>query len=390
MDELIIDSSKKLDDLYKKVANGLAESLAVADPKASQKEKTDAAIEWMREHRCMSVMSPISLGGNEANISETCNLIAKVSEVSGSLGLIYSMHLSQALSLSKHISNNSYLANYVEEMSSYQYLIASATSEKGAGGDIFGSICTIESAADNLTVYKEVPNISYVDLADALLVTANHHEPERKQALILVRKQDSEIQAGYQGSFMGMKGIFNASYSINGRFPEAAIFNDDFPIIARTTMTAATQLMWASVWSGIAQSALEKSRVFIRKELKNAVDTRKEMNHVFSELKNKQFTMNAIIADAIREFDGSGSAEVGLQASAKLNRLKIICSNLVNEICVGCLSICGLRGYSEGGPYSLSQEIGDALSGPLMVSNYRLLANNAAIENFVDESLSLD
>lgn len=80
---------------------------------------------------------------------------------------------------------------------------------------------------------------------------------------------------------------------------------------------------------------------------------------------------------------------VGLQASARINRLKIIASQLVNEICDGVLRICGLRGYARGGPYSLAEEIGDALSAPLMVCNYRLMANNASVERFVDESLTL-
>lgn len=390
MDGTFSNKAKSLDELKKIVAQDLAEVLAGTQRQASQKEKTDAAIDWMREHRCMSILSPRTLGGLEASISETCNLIALVSGLSGSLGLIYSMHLSQALSLTRHFHGSTYLENYVEEMSSEQHLIASATSEKGAGGDIFGSVCKIHREEDGLSVSKEVPNISYVDLADALLVTANHHEIERKQSLVLVRKQESKVDAGFTGSFMGMKGIYNASYSINAKFPEAAVFKDDFPVIARTTMTAGTQLMWAAVWSGIAHSALEKARIYIRKELKNAGDTRKQMNIVLSSLKNKQYIMNAIVADAVREFESAGTNVVGLQTSANLNRLKIVCSTLVNEICVGCLGICGLRGYSEGGPYSLSQEIGDALSGPLMVSNYRLLANNAEIENFVDESLNLD
>ena len=391
MDEIRTGGSMTIEQLKSDMLQGLVDTMDKGKKsRASQKEQTDNAVAWMREHRCMSIISPRSLGGHGASISETCNLIALVSSLSGSLGLIYSMHLSQAMSLIRHYQQRPYLESYIEEMSSHQYLIASATSEKGAGGDIFGSVCRIQKTTDGLIVQKEVPNISYVDLADALLVTANHHVEERKQSLVLVRKEESDVVEGYTGSFIGMKGIYNASYTINATFPEAAIFQDDFPVIARTTMTAATQLMWASVWSGIAQSALEKSRLFIRKELKNAGDTRKQMTIVFSELKNKHFTMNALIAAAISEFERVGETEVGLQSSARLNRLKIICSNLVNEICIGCLGICGLRGYSEGGPYSLSQEIGDALSGPLMVSNYRLLANNAAIENFVDESLHVD
>lgn len=376
--QLKIEALRELRDIF-----------ASSEPIGALDGKARSGVQWMRERQFMSIQAPRSFGGSGVSVAGACDLIAAVANLSGSLGLIYAMHLSQALTLINHCKSNNYLRRYVSEHCEHQHLIASATSEKGVSGDIFGSICKIRESGDVLSLHKEVPNISYVDEADALLTTALHHKDPKKQALILVKIASSEVNAGFTGSFIGMKGIFNASYSIDATFPKEAIFDEYFPSIARTTMTTATQIMWAAVWSGIANSAIEKAKTFIRKELKNSPDTQKEMNVQLSELVNKQFTINSLIRESIRDYETSGENEVGLQTSARINRLKIISSQLVNEICFGALSICGLRGYSLSGPYSLAAEIGDALSAPLMVSNFRLQNNNAAIEYFVDESLQL-
>jgi acyl-CoA dehydrogenase len=354
------------------------------------RQQTDQAVEWMREKQLMSIVAPKKSGGADADMSSVCNLLSAVSENSGSLGLIYAMHLSQAMSLVKHSHNNAYLNAYIQELCERQYLIASATSEKGSGGDIFTSNCQLESRDGMLFVRKEIPNISYVNLADSLLLTARHHSDDKRQVLTLLRKKDAVIETGFEGSFIGMKGIYNAAYTIEGTLTPDAIFDDNFSAIARSTMTASTQIMWAAVWSGLAQSAISKSQLFIKKELKAAPETAKNMNLILSELRNKKFVLNSLIAAAISEYNNAGSGEIDLQASARFNRLKIEASEIVNVICQKALAICGLRGYALGGPYSLANEISDALSGPLMVSNFRLMTNNSSIERFVDERLELD
>jgi hypothetical protein len=60
---------------------------------------------------------------------------------------------------------------------------------------------------------------------------------------------------------------------------------------------------------------------------------------------------------------------------------------LLEEICIGSLSVIGFAAYAEKGKFSLSEIIRDALSARVMISNYRLLLANSAIERFVEETL---
>jgi acyl-CoA dehydrogenase len=98
--------------------------------------------------------------------------------------------------------------------------------------------------------------------------------------------------------------------------------------------------------------------------------------------------MNVMIRDAVNAYETRNqSGEMGFNLSAKINRIKIDCSELLIEIGTRAMTLIGLRGYARGGPYSLAVPLADAFSGPIMVSNYRLALNTAKIERFIDETL---
>ena len=49
------------------------------------------------------------------------------------------------------------------------------------------------------------------------------------------------------------------------------------------------------------------------------------------------------------------------------------------EICLQCLSACGLMGYSNLSRFSVSRQLRDALGAPLMIANDRIIATNAGL-----------
>jgi hypothetical protein len=94
--------------------------------------------------------------------------------------------------------------------------------------------------------------------------------------------------------------------------------------------------------------------------------------------------MNALISAALRQLDAP-QAELGFDQAARINRLKVECSDLAVAICQGALRVIGIRGYATLGPYTVTAPITDIMSSQIMVSNYRLAANTIKIERFVDE-----
>lgn len=354
-----------------------------------EKAFTDAILAQLREDRLLWVVAD-EADAPALSIGDTARITFNIARLSGSAGLIYAMHMSQVLTLVRHGGDSPFFSELLRRMVRDQVLVASGTSEKGVGGDIFGSICTIEETGSALTVTKESPNISYLDHAGAILVSAMRGQDNGKntQVLIAAEMKDMDLQPGHAAGFIGMRGVLNRPYGFTAKFGEAAIFADAYPVIARDTMTPSIHIFWAALWSGLASSALEKVRTCIGKSPPAESDVADVMQSEFSRLVDKHYAMNALIRDAVAAFDNKESVgAMGIAHTADVKRLKVLCSDLLTEICLGALGLLGIRGYAETGGYSLSEILRDALSARVMISNYRLLTSNAKIERFVEEHL---
>lgn len=371
--------------LYVELSEALGEGLPSG---LTDTQYTDCLLKKLREASLLTAISPSSAGGLGLSIKEVVTIIFNVSKVSGSVGLIYSMHLSQLLCLIHHSKESTYLNEQLKIITKNQQLIASATSETVANGDIFGSRCKIAQTSSQLSLSKETPNISYANLADVFLITAlDDSDKKPRQRLILAEAKNTELTSLRENKMMGMKGIVNHAYQVEAAFSKEALFDEPFAVIARDTMTPATHLFWAALWSGIAANAITKAKRYLRREMKSADSQVKyEMDGKLSEMVNSHHIMNALIREALFIWSQDDNSALGFSAAAVFNRLKVVCSELVNKICYEALGICGLRGYAEGGPYSLSEQIRDAMSAPIMVSNFRLIHNTASIEKFINET----
>jgi acyl-CoA dehydrogenase len=370
-------------------ARALAERVGLKRRQGDEKAFADALLAQMRADGLLSVVVPPAFGGPGLSLTETARITERIARVSGSAGLIYAMHMSQALSVVKH-GRGAFFEDFQRRMVRDQILIASGTSEKGPGGDIFTSIATVELTPEGrVTGAKESPNISYLDHAGAILLTANMAQAKgpARQVLIVLEMPDVQVSVPYPSGFLGMRGILNQPVALSFSAPREAVFPELFAPIARRTMTPCIQVLWAALWSGIAWGVIDKAKLFVHKEIGADAEVAALARHDLSGLINKHYAMNAMIRDTIAAYDGdAGAGSIGFGPAAQINRLKICCSDWLNDICMGALRLIGIRGYATGGPYSLAEPLADALSAPIMVSNTRLLMNTATIEAYVDEA----
>ena len=376
--------------VYLDRARTLAERVGLKRRPGDDKAHADALVAQMRADGLFSVVVGPAHGGPGLSLADTARITERIARASGSVGLIYAMHMSQALSVVRH-GRGAFFDDFQRRMVRDQILIASGTSEKGPGGDIFTSICTVAPGADGrLTGAKESPNISYLDHAGAILLTAmmDRAKGPPRQVLMVLEMADVQVEVPYQGGFMGMKGILNQPVALRYTAPPEAVFPDAFAPVARKTMTPCIQVLWAAMWSGIAWGVIEKAKLFLHKEIAADAEISAIARHDLSGLINRHYAMNAMIRDTIAQYEAdTGVGTIGFTQAAQINRLKICCSDWLNEICQGALRLIGIRGYATGGPYSLAEALCDAMSAPIMVSNTRLLMNTAAIEAYVDEAL---
>lgn len=376
------------------LARTLGVRVGVERGRCDEKTYVDALLAQLRRDRLIWAPASTEIGGLGLSVRDCARVNFHVGRLSGSAGLIYAMHLSQALTLIRHGKKNSHFSRLLTAMVEDQSLVASGTSEIGVGGDIFSSICAIEcEGEDDLRLFKRSPNISYLDQAGAVLITAMRRMDDSKdeQVLIALPTKSIEFSPGSQAGFAGMKGIVNRPYDMLAHFGSDAIFEEAYPKIARATMTPACHIFWAALWSGIAARLLDIARLAVFKKVSGDVPGSEAMRHDFSRLVDQHHTMNALIRDAVADFDAaqepcSGSG-LNLKYSARIKRLKVVCSELLSQIANGAMGLVGISGYAEAGPLSLSEPIRDAMSARVMISNYRLTAANVGVERYIDEEL---
>jgi len=364
---------------------------AEAEPR-SERQITNEILEGLAAARLLWLDDALAPDGRfSAALSTAARITYLIAGHSGSAGLVYAMHISQVFTLERHARNTPFLAALLQTFRDNQALIASGTSEKGVGGDIFGTLCTVErSSDDGFVVRKDSPNISYLDLARAVLITAmsEHSSGGKTQVLIIALREDMRIASGEPTEFLGMKGVDNRPYQLEANFGRKAILEDDFPTIARSTMTPVIHILWAALWAGLAHTAINRGRkVFLSSS--GTPDTVKAVltSHI-SLFTDKLFTINATIRDIIQEFDAPHDTPLAsMNWAANVKRLKTLSSTLATEICLGMFDVAGMPAYAEDGPHSLASIIRDVLSSKAMISNCRLLDSNAAVERYLQQSI---
>jgi acyl-CoA dehydrogenase len=351
----------------------------------SATQRCDALIGWVRAQGLLHFTLPPDLGGAGAALDQAIAVTFALARQSGSAGLTYAMHMGQLMTWAGHLGTSAYLRAELHDLAAQGGLIASVVSEPRTGGDIHHADARLDLGAGQvLTFRKESSNTSYVAQAAAFLVTgmAEAASPGRPpiQRLLMVRADATQARVLRQNLLMGMQGIHNAAYDFTFSAPPEAVFAAPFPTIASATMTPATHLLWAAVWSGLAAHALEIAQSFVKAEVAEALRPAALIR--LSDLRNRHYLINALIRDNL----APGGHANPFEAAARINRLKIMASEAAREVVLACLDITGLRGYAEAGPYSLSELLRDVLSGPIMVSNARLQANTSGIDRYSAEA----
>lgn len=376
---------------YCDLAASLTTRLGLKRRPGDEKACADALLAQMRLDGLMAVVVGPDHGGPGLGLAEVARITERIARHSGSAGLIYAMHMSQALSVVRH-GRGAFFDALQRRMVRDQLLIASGTSEKGPGGDIFTSICTVETGLDGrIAGHKESPNISYLDHAGLILLSANRADAKGRprQVLIALDSADVTVTVPFPSGFLGMRGILNQPVALSFSAPPEAVFPDLFAPIARRTMTPTIQILWAALWSGIAAGVIDKAKLFVEREMGGDAELATLARHDLTRIINRHAAMNALIRQSITgyESDIAGAAAIGFGPAAGINRLKVEASETLVGICLAALRLIGIRGYAMAGPYSVAEAMADALSAPIMVSNTRLVMNTAAIEKFVEERL---
>jgi acyl-CoA dehydrogenase len=338
-------------------------------------------IEALRADGLLAALVPLELGGPGASLGEVSAGITALGRRCASSAMVVAMHHIQVACLVRHGATPE-LRQYLRELVDHQYLLASATTEVGTGGDVRSSICALEVADGRFRVEKQAPVISYADNADAVMVTARRSadSPESDQVLVLCRPPELELEQVGEWNAFGFRGTCSTGFVLRSSGDMSSVLDEPYADISTRTMLPVAHLLWSSVWLGIATDAVELARRFVQGEArrKPGMTPPAAVRLAGATALLQQFTDMVRSAMArFEEADGDADRLTSIGFAIGMNSLKVSSSNLVVDVVRECMVICGLASYRLDTEYSMGRHLRDAMGASLMVNNDRITANNA-------------
>jgi acyl-CoA dehydrogenase len=344
-----------------------------------------ASIDALRERELIGAAAPIDIGGLGLTLRQLVGLAEQIGSYCGATGMIWAMHQIQLACLVRHGSDSDALRGLIAEAVSRQWLIASATSEVGVGGDIRRSIACLRERGEAVELEKEAATISYGGQADAFLVTARRSPEanEGDQALVLVTDEQTVLEATSVWDTLGMRGTCSPGFLLRASFSPGQIVSMPFAVVASGTMVPYSHLLWSGCWLGIATDAVDRARRYARRRARSDQLGSATAEHL-AQAGSALGKVRGVHESGLSAFEAASRSDVAevedsLRLALELNNVKLVASVECVHAVEQALAVAGMAGYSESSPFSVARHLRDLYSARLMISNDRLLETNGQL-----------
>lgn len=348
-------------------------------------------IEALKAQKLLSSYVPTEFGGMGLSISDVGRICEVLGTYCATTAMIFAMHQIQVACIVHHAlskkSGTDYFRNYIRDLVQNQYLLASATTELGVGGDVRSSICAPVYEGDKITLQKQAPVISYGEYADGILVTCRKNKDAGKndQIHILANKNDFSLKKISGWDTLGFRGTCSNGFTLDVKCKAEQILPVPYSEIHSKTMHPFSHSVWSSLWLGLAIDAVHRARLAVRAEARRNPDVTPPTAFRLAELDTVLFSMRGGTRQAITEYHQaleSGSDEIysNFGFATRIANLKVTASTLVVEIVSKAMMITGIAGYRNDSQITLGRHLRDAYGAALMVNNERILGQCSAMQ----------
>jgi acyl-CoA dehydrogenase len=358
-------------------ARGAAKTLAEgADAVDRESIFPREGIAALAEADLLAGAAPQRYGGADLSVEELAAIARILGRACGSTAMVWAMHQVQVACIATHNGGEATVEEMLTELIASGGLIASVTSEVGVGGDLRRSHAALQQDGEESRLEKQAPTVSYAADAAAFLVTARRspEASEGDQVLALVKDEQVRVEQLAAWDMMGMRGTCSPPCAIAARFPTTQVLPVPFGDIAALTMVPLSHILWSAVWIGAAEEALARATAMLRKK-----ETSSPGPAGIVRASQRLQMLDGLLRTTIDHYTskvlptGQATREFGVLA----NNLKLSASTFSVDIATEALEICGMAGYAEAGPFSISRILRDLFSARLMISNARLVDTNA-------------
>ena len=242
----------------------------------------------------------------------------------------------------------------------------------------------MEREQGRFTLVKDATTVSYGGHAEDMLVTCRRaaDSPPSDQVLVLVRQADYRLEGGGKWDTLGMRGTCSPPFKMFSSGPEEQILPGAYADSSAESMVPYSHVLWAALWTGIAQDAVARAAAFVRAEARRKPGTTPPTATRLAEVSVMMQALRSNVMSAATDFDALGDDREPLRTmgwALRFNNLKIGASEAAPQIVHRALQIIGIMGYKNDSPFSVGRHYRDSLSAALMVGNERILAKSASM-----------
>lgn len=308
-------------------------------------------------------------------------MVVAIAEHCASSGLILAMHHIQVASLVRH-GTDSGRDRLLPSVVAGDLLLANANSEIGLGGERRTSLCALEPTGEGFRIEKQASTVSYGEYADGILATARRTPDSQgnDQVMVVCLPPSLRLEPTGDWDTVGLRGTCSRPARLVADVPADLVIADYADVFMRTSLPASAVLL-SSVWLGLGESAARRAHTSVRTQARSnrssptttAASPTAPLR--LAELGVYLHQLREVVAGGAVRYDlDKDTPEVEtLRFSSRMDNLKLSSSTLVLEIVQRAMAICGLTGYHNQSPVSMSRIMRDAAAAPLMVNNDRAL-----------------
>jgi acyl-CoA dehydrogenase len=331
----------------------------------------------------MGVMAPASLGGEEATLGDVVDVCYTLGRACAATAMIYAMHQVKVACVIRHGIGSPWHEDFIRRLVTDQLLLASSTTEGAGGGNVRSSEAPIERDGDRIQLERAASVISYGAEADAVVTTARRDAEAlgSDQVLTVFMRGDYTLERTLSWDTLGMRGTCSAGFTLRATGEAAQILPVPYETIHARSMVPAAHLLWSGAWAGIAASAVEKARKYLRKAARTGGGELPPSAPYFTRANASLRALRALIATTLDRYEAIKDDPEALEAldfQSEISLLKVDASELAVSAVMSALRCSGLSGYRNDSDVSIGRHLRDVLSSPIMINNDRILANVAA------------
>lgn len=361
---------------------------SVAGPNAGAVDKDGRfpaeSIAALKDAKLLSAFVPTKYGGEGCSVGDLLSICHALGQHCSASAMVFAMHQIQVACAVRHAGSSAYFADYQRELVKQQWLLASATSEAGIGGDARSSSCAVEQSGQSLTLTKNATTISYGAHADGILATArrNPDAPASDQVLVALHKKDYSLERTSSWDTLGMRGTCSNGFLLKAKGGMDQVLPLPYGDISAHTMLPVSHLTWAALWLGIATDAVSRARAFIRTEARKKPGSVPAGAVRLAEVVNMLQLMKANVVACAEHYQAIADQPEALTAigvAIEMNNLKAGTSQMALQVVHHAMLICGIHGYKNDTKFSVGRHLRDLHSTVLMVNNDRLFGITASL-----------